>query len=91
MYFKRHEGYKVVLYPLSSSEKSTGHRKAENSNSSQGQPWCIIESGDYFKVVLSEKICKVKSSKYSHFSTNSQKTKFMTPERWKGNKFSPSI
>lgn len=51
----------------------------------------MIESSEYFEAVLSKQICKVKRCKHTRFSINSQKTKFMTPGRWKDNKFSPNI
>lgn len=78
MYFSRRKSYEVILYLLPSSQKSIGYRKAEGINSSQKRPRCtIIESGDYFEVVVfafySKQICKVKSSKYSHFSMNRNK------------------
>lgn len=80
MYFSRHGSSKVVLYSLTSSQKSTGQRQGKGSSSPQGQSLCVItKSGNYFEVVVSKQICKVKTSKYSHFSRNDHKINFMTP------------
>ena len=59
---------------LTSSHKSRGYRKGENSTSSQGQP-----GSEDLEAVLSEQMYKVKSNINSHFSINSQKTESMTP------------